>query len=165
MEGADGMEKTEHQRQRKDPLDFPIILWAQPPMFSVPRNTPATIVISSISKAKLFQIFANNSTLDDSGFVPPSPPPFDYFMPSIKVLRNDVFHALADLNPQKTYGPNGSLLLFSRTVLPCFHLAWPNSQLCLSTSTFPSCWKFASIQPVLKKKMTVLIPQTTVLKL
>ncbi len=41
-----------------------------------------------------------------------------------------------------------SLLSFSKTVLQClvklFHL-------CLSTSTFPSCWQFAHIQPVPKK--------------
>ncbi|MPC26450.1 Proton-coupled amino acid transporter 4 [Portunus trituberculatus] len=58
------------------------------------------------TKAELFsQTFANNSTLDDSGLVPRSPPPSDYFMPSIKVLRNDDFHALTVLNP-------------------CLHLAW-----------------------------------------
>ena len=42
--------------------------------------------------------FAKNSTLDDSGLVPPSPPPSDYFMLPIKILRNDVFHALAGLH-------------------------------------------------------------------
>ena len=37
--------------------------------------------ISSISKAELFaQTFANNTALDDSRLVPPSPPPSDYFM-------------------------------------------------------------------------------------
>merc|ERR1712035_80079 len=44
-----------------------------------------------------------------------------------------------------------SLLLFSKTVLPCLHHAWPNFSVCLSTSTFPSCWKYAHIQPVPKK--------------
>ncbi|MPC19980.1 hypothetical protein E2C01_012909 [Portunus trituberculatus] len=47
--------------------------------------------ITSIFKAELFsQTFAYISTLDDSGFVPPSPPPSDYFMPSMKILHNDV---------------------------------------------------------------------------
>ena len=64
-----------------------------------------TIAISSFSKADLFaQTFADNTTLDDSGLVPPSPPPSDYFMLSIKIFRNDVFHALAGLNPRKVYG-------------------------------------------------------------
>ena len=54
-----------------------------------------TNAILSISKAELLaQTFANNPTLDDSGLVPPSPPPSDYFMLPIKILRNDVFHAL-----------------------------------------------------------------------
>ncbi|MPC13625.1 putative RNA-directed DNA polymerase from transposon BS [Portunus trituberculatus] len=56
-------------------------------------------------------------------------------MPSIKVLRNNVFRALAGLNPWKAYGPDGAKLF----------------QLCLLTFTFPSCWKFAYIQPVPKK--------------
>ncbi|MPC21306.1 hypothetical protein E2C01_014290 [Portunus trituberculatus] len=51
--------------------------------------------------------FNNKSTLDDSGLVPPSPSPPDYFKPSIKIIRNDVFHALAGLNPRKAYGHDG----------------------------------------------------------
>ncbi|MPC73671.1 hypothetical protein E2C01_068007 [Portunus trituberculatus] len=30
-------------------------------------------------------------------------------MSSIKILRNDVFHALAGINPRKAYGPDGVL--------------------------------------------------------
>ena len=64
--------------------------------------------ISSISKGELFaQTFSKNSTLDDSGVVPPSPPPSDYFMLFNKILRNYVFHALVGLNPRKPYGPDG----------------------------------------------------------
>ena len=75
-----------------------------PPLFQ-PDGTTA---ISSISKAELFaQTFAKNSTLDDSGLVPPSPPPSDYFMLPIKIFRNDVFHALSGLNPQRAYGSDG----------------------------------------------------------
>ncbi|MPC33155.1 hypothetical protein E2C01_026498 [Portunus trituberculatus] len=58
-------------------------------------------------------------------------------MPSIKVHRNDVFHALAGLNPRKAYGPYRVLRIVLKN--------------CLSTPTFPSCWKFAYIQPVPKK--------------
>ncbi|MPC53638.1 hypothetical protein E2C01_047536 [Portunus trituberculatus] len=32
-----------------------------------------------------------------------------YFMASIKIPRNDVFHALADLNTWNVYGPDGIL--------------------------------------------------------
>ena len=69
----------------------------------------------------------------------------------IKILRNDVFHALAGLNPRKAYGPDGvpPIVRNCASVLaPCLVKLF---QLCLSTSTFPSCWKFAYIQPVPKK--------------
>ena len=42
-----------------------------------------------------------------------------------------------------------SLLLFSKTVLPDSLTAWSNSFVCVSTSTYPSCWKFVHIQPAL----------------
>ncbi|MPC59353.1 hypothetical protein E2C01_053371 [Portunus trituberculatus] len=41
-----------------------------------------TTAMSSVSNSELFsQTFADNSTLDDSGFVRPSPPFSDYSMP------------------------------------------------------------------------------------
>ncbi|MPC38763.1 hypothetical protein E2C01_032277 [Portunus trituberculatus] len=120
-----------------------------PPLF----HPDGTTAISSFSKGELFsQTFAHNSNLDDSGLVAPSPPPSDYFMSTIKILRNDVFHALAGLNPRKAYGPDGVPLFVLKNcasvLAPC--LAKP-FQHCLSTSTFPSCWKFAYIQTVPKK--------------
>ena len=120
-----------------------------PPMFHPDGST----AVSSISKAELFaQTFANNSSLDDSGLVPPSPPPFDYTMPLIKILRNDVFHALSGLDPRKACGPDGVPPIVLRNcasvLAPCLVKLF---RLCLSTSTFPSCWKFARIQPVPKK--------------
>ncbi|MPC22787.1 hypothetical protein E2C01_015813 [Portunus trituberculatus] len=75
-----------------------------PPLF----HPDGTTAISSVSKAELFsQTFAKSSTLDDSGLVPPSPPPSDYFVPTLKVLYYDVFHALAGLNLGKAYEPDG----------------------------------------------------------
>ena len=44
-----------------------------------------------------------------------------------------------------------SLLLFFKIVLLWSLTAWSNSFVCLSTSIYPSCWKFANIQPVPKK--------------
>ena len=73
-------------------------------------------------------------------------------MPVIKILQNDVFYALSGLNPQKAYGPDGVppiVLKNCASVLsPCLVKLF---RLCLSTSTFPSCWKYAFIQPVPKK--------------
>lgn len=54
--------------------------------------------LSPVSKGELLFF-----TLDDSGLVPPSPPP-DHFMTLIKIFRIDVSHALAALNPKMAYG-------------------------------------------------------------
>ncbi len=61
-------------------------------------------------------------------------------------------YVLSGLNSQKTYGPDGVAPIVLKNcapvLTPClvklFRL-WP------STSTFPSCWKYADIQPVPKK--------------
>ena len=67
-----------------------------------------TTAVTSISKAELFaHTFSANSTLDDSGHIPPTHTPSDSAMPVIKILHNDVFYALSGLNPQKAYGPDG----------------------------------------------------------
>ena len=49
----------------------------------LPMSHPdGSTAVSSISKDELFaQTFAQNSTLDDSGFIPPSPPQSDYIIP------------------------------------------------------------------------------------
>ncbi len=79
-------------------------------------------------------------------------PPFDYFMPVIEILRNDVFNTLTGLNPRKAYVPDRIppiLLKNCASVLtPCLVKLFCH---CPSTSTFPSCWKFANKQPVSKK--------------
>ena len=59
-------------------------------------------------------------------------------------------HVPSGLDSPKAYGPDGSLLLFSKTVLPSSLTTWSNSFICLSTSTYSSCWKFAHIQSVPK---------------
>ncbi len=73
-------------------------------------------------------------------------------MPVIKILKNDVFYALSGLNPQKDYGPDGVppivLKNCASVLIPCLVKLF---RLCLSTSTFPSCWQYAYIQPVPKK--------------
>merc|ERR1712035_158174 len=75
-----------------------------------------------------------------------------YIMPFIKILRNDAFYALSGLDPRKAVGPDGVppivLKNCASVLAPCLAKLF---SLCLSTSTFPSCWKFAHIQPVPKK--------------
>ncbi len=73
-------------------------------------------------------------------------------MPVIKILHNEVVYALSGLNPQKAYGPDGVppiILTNCASVLrPCLVQLF---RLCLSTSTFPSFWKYAYVQLVPKK--------------
>ncbi len=112
-----------------------------------------TTAVSSISKAELFsQTFYNNSALDDSGHIHSTFPPSDYTLPIIIILKNDVFYALSGLNPQKAYGPDGVPPIVLKN---CASVLTPYLaelfQLRLSTSTFPSCWKYAYVQPVPKK--------------
>ncbi len=73
-------------------------------------------------------------------------------MPQIKILNNDVFNALSRRNPQKAYGPdrvpNIALKNCASVLTPCLVNLF---YLILSTSVFPSCWKYACIQPIPKK--------------
>ena len=63
--------------------------------------------VSSFSKAERFaQTFAINSTLDDTGHIPPTPPPSDYFIPKILIIFYDVFQSLSGLYSRKAYGPD-----------------------------------------------------------
>ncbi|MPC75461.1 hypothetical protein E2C01_069849 [Portunus trituberculatus] len=57
-------------------------------------------------------------TFPDTWFVPSPPPHSEYFMPPIKILPNDVFHALADLNPPEAYGTDRVPLIVLRNCAP-----------------------------------------------
>ncbi len=73
-------------------------------------------------------------------------------MTVIEIFSNYVFCALSGLNPQKAYGPNVVPVIvfknYASVLTPCLVKLF---RLCLSTSTFPSCWKYAYVQPVPKK--------------
>ena len=73
-------------------------------------------------------------------------------MPNIIIYSKDVISALSELNTKKAYGPDGippvALKTCASELAPCLGKLF---RLCLSTSTFPSCWKRALIQPVPKK--------------
>ncbi len=93
-----------------------------------------------------------NSTLDDSGHISPTYPSSDYTMPDIKIINNGVFYTLSGPNPQKAYGSDGIPPVVPKNcasvLTPCLVKLF---RLCLSTSIFPSCWKYAYVQPVPKK--------------
>src|ERR1700755_2275029 len=73
-------------------------------------------------------------------------------MPKIVISSKDIISALSDLNTKKAYGPDGITPVVLKTcaseLAPCLGKLF---RLCLSTSTSPSCWKRALIQPVPKK--------------
>ncbi len=96
--------------------------------------------------------YISTTEYDKMHCFPPTHTPSDFFMPVIKILKSEVFHALSGLNPRKAYGPDGVppivLKNCASVLTPCLvNLI----RLCLSTSNFPSCWKYAYVQPVPKK--------------
>jgi hypothetical protein len=115
-------------------------------------NSDGSTAVLPSTKAELFaQTFASNSTLDESGNIPPpSPPPSNSVMSNIIISSKDVISALSNLNVRKAYGLDGVppiVLKNCASVLsPCLGKLF---RLCLSTSSFPSCWKRALVQPVL----------------
>ena len=62
-------------------------------------------------------------------------------MPKIRISSKDVTFALSELNTKKAYGPDGIPPVVLKTcaseLAPCLGKLF---RLCLSTSTFPSCW-------------------------
>src|SRR6201990_1347100 len=120
-----------------------------PPLIS----SDGTTAVLLSSKAELFaQTFASNSTLDDSGAIPPPSTPSNSIMPIIRISSKDVISALSELNTKKAYGPDGIPPVVLKTCASeLAHCLGKLFRLCLSTSTFPSCWKRALIQPVPKK--------------
>ena len=73
-------------------------------------------------------------------------------MPEVNISYEDVVSALSEFNTKKAYGPDGIppvvLKLCARELAPCLEKLF---NLCLSSGSFPSCWKRALIQPVPKK--------------
>ena len=64
--------------------------------FSTLPKPNGSKAVSSFSKAEFFA--QTNSTLHNTGHIPPTPPPSDYFILEIKILHFDVFHALSSLD-------------------------------------------------------------------
>ena len=70
----------------------------------------------------------------------------------MKVLHYDVFHALSGLDSRKAYGLDGVPPVVLKNCASELALCQIKLfRLCLSSSTYPSCLKFAHIQPVPKK--------------
>src|ERR1700755_1977264 len=73
-------------------------------------------------------------------------------MPKIVISSKDIISALSELNTKKVYDADGIPPVVLKTcapeLAPCLGKLF---RIYLSTSTFPSCWKRALIQPVPKK--------------
>ena len=70
----------------------------------------------------------------------------------IKILHYDVFQALSGLDSLKAYGPDGvPPVVLKNCASELAHCLVKLFRLCLSTSTYLSCWMFAHIQPIPKK--------------
>ncbi len=79
-------------------------------------------------------------------------PPLTHLCLLSKILKNDVFYVLSGLNTQKAYGPDGVPPIVPKNCAPVLTPCLvKHFRLCLSTSTFPSCRKYAYIQHVPKK--------------
>src|SRR6201990_1939652 len=75
-----------------------------PPLMS---SDGTTAVLSSPKAELLAQTFASNSTIDDSGAIPPPSTPSNSIMPKIRISSKDVISALSELNTKKAYSPDG----------------------------------------------------------
>jgi len=123
------------------------------PVFPPLIRSNNTIAISPAEKADLFGVdFSSNSTLDDSEFPPPTPLPLSNPMPRPKITYRKVVRELNSLDVSKAYGSDG---IPPRVLKKCASALAPALvrlyQLCLSTQTFPICWKHSLVQPVPKK--------------
>ena len=63
-----------------------------------------------------------------------------HYLHLIIILLSDVFYTLAVLNHKKAYGLPVLVKNCASVLEPCLTKLF---QLCLTTSTFPSYWKFA----------------------
>ena len=110
---------------------------SSPPLLQPDGST----AVSSFSKSEFFaQSFATNSTLDDTEHIPPT-------LPKMKILYYDLFYALSSLDYRlQSYSQDGVspvvLKNCASELAPCLVKLF---RLCLSTFTYPSCWKFAHI--------------------
>ncbi len=129
-------------------------------------NVCGSTAVTSVSKAEIFaQTFSANSTLDDSGHFTHIHTPSDYFVTVIKILKSEVFHDLSGLNPRKAYGPDGVPPIALKTLPPCWHPAWRNfSTFACQLLPFLHAGSMATCDLCLRR-VTVLIPPSTVLLL
>ncbi len=112
----------------------------------------ALLSLSSLKLNSSLTLFLQTSLWTIQGIFLLLIPPSDSILPAIRIFNNYAFYALSVLNPQKAYEADGVPPIALKN---CASVLTPYLvklfRLFLSTSTFPSGWKYAYIQPVPKK--------------
>ncbi len=108
-----------------------------------------TTTVSSVSKAALFfQTFSNSTTLDDSGHIPQLISTLNILCLLLRFLLMTFSTPSLALTLRPDGVPPIVVKSCASVLTPCLvKLFW----LCISTSIFPSCWKYAYVQIVLEK--------------
>ena len=121
---------------------------AIPPLFN-----GLQVISSSKDKANLLaQLFAENSSLDDSDAVLPEfPAKTDRSLDSITITPKEVSKVLSSLDQSKASGPDSIPVVVLKHCAPELSSIFSKLfNLCLSQSCFPACWKESSVVPIFK---------------
>ena len=116
-------------------------------------RSDGSVACSPTDKATLFgSLFSSNSTISDSNASEPPTLPLSNPIPSLIISTRKVRRVLRSLKMNKAPGPDGIparfLKEFADELAPVLCRLF---RLILTTSTYPSSWKHALVQPVPKK--------------
>ena len=105
------------------------------------------------SKADLLaKLFAENSTLNDNGAVPPCLPHCGLTMPDVQFRHCDVRAELLSIDTRKASGPDGiPATVLKNCAAELSPVLTRLYRLSYSTGQVPGAWKEANVQPVPKK--------------
>lgn len=104
-----------------------------------------TVVTAALFAQTLYVNFA----LDYFWHIALTHSPTNSIVPVSKFFYNDVFYSLVDPNPHNPYGTDGVPAIifknYASLLAPISDQAFPSLPV---KSIFPSCWKYAYVQPV-----------------
>ena len=111
-----------------------------------------SIACSPTDKANLFgSYFSANSSLSNSNTPDPPTQPLSNPIPSIIISAHKVCRVLRSLKTGKASGPDGIPPRFLKEFAELASVLCRLFRLILISCTYPSSWKHAIVQPVLKK--------------
>ena len=117
-------------------------------------NVDGSVSVSSESKAqRLCDQFASNSTINDAGAqLPIFPPRTQHTVSLPQISSKRVQKLIFELDSSKANGPDSIPVTVLRHCAPeLSSILSKIFNLCLKSSTFPTCWKQAVVVPVPKK--------------